>query len=146
MSCQPILRADEASKTAKAQELLGLMQGDQMMKMVEPMMKRMLAQVDRPDLSAEQRAKLAETKEKVLALIGDRLNRATPALAKVYTDTYTEDEIEGVLAFYKSAVGKAFLEKMPQVMQRSVPVMMELMGSLQPEIQKITEEVKQISK
>ena len=41
--CASPLRADEASKSAKAEELLQLTQGDQMMKMMEPMMKGMLA-------------------------------------------------------------------------------------------------------
>ena len=94
--CPPPVRADEASKSAKAAELLQLTQGDQMMKTMEPMMKGMLAQAEQ-DIPAEQRAKVGEMQEKVMALIAESLNKAKPALAKVYTDTYTEEEIDGIL-------------------------------------------------
>jgi uncharacterized protein len=68
------------------------------------------------------------------------------ALAKVYTDTYTEEEIDGILAFYKSPAGKAFIQKMPEVMQRSMPVMMQMMSDLQPQIKTMMEGMKEKSK
>jgi uncharacterized protein len=143
--CASPVRADEASKAAKAAELLQLTQGDQMMKMMEPMMKGMMAQADK-DMPAEQRAKVGEMQEKIMALIVESLNKAKPALAKVYTDTYTEEEIDGILAFYKSPAGKSFLQKMPEVMQRSMPVMMQMMSDLQPEIKTMVEGIKEKSK
>jgi len=143
--CASPVRADEASKSAKAEELLQLMQGDQMMKMMEPMMKGMLAQADK-DIPAEQRAKVGEMQEKIMALVAVSLNKAKPALAKVYTDTYTEEEIDGILAFYKSPAGKAFLQKMPEVMQRSMPVMIQMIGDLQPQMKTMLEGMKEKSK
>src|ERR1051326_2800018 len=143
--CVSPVRADEASKSAKAEELLQLTQGDQMMKMMEPMMKGMMAQADK-NMSPEQRARVGDIQQKVMALVAVGLSKAKPALVKVYTDTYTEEEIDGILGFYKSSAGKAFLQKMPQVMERSMPVMMQMMGDLQPELQKMMEGVKQNSK
>jgi hypothetical protein len=143
--CASPARADEASKSAKAEELLQLTQGDQVMKMMEPMIKGMLAQANK-DMPAEQRAKVGEMQEKIMALVTMTLNKAKPAFAKVYTDTYTEEEIDGILVFYKSPTGKALLQKMPQVMQRSMTVMMQMVGDLQPEINKIIEGIKEKSK
>ena len=143
--CASPVRADEASKSAKAEELLQLTQSDQMLKTMEPMMKGMLAQAGK-DMTAEQRAKAGDLQEKMLALIGESLNKAKPALVKVYTDTYTEDELDGILAFYKSPAGKAFIQKMPEVMQRSMPVMMQMIGDLQPELKKMTEGIKEKAK
>jgi hypothetical protein len=143
--CASPVRADEASKSAKAEELLQLTQGDQMMKMMEPMMKGMPAQMDK-DMPAEQRAKVGEMQGKIMALVAASLSKVKPALAKVYTDTYTEEEIDGILAFYKSPAGKAFIQKMPEVMQRSMPLMMQMMGDLQPEIKTMMEGMKEKSK
>jgi hypothetical protein len=145
LSCASSVRADEASKSAKAEELLQLTQGDQMMKMMEPMMKGMRAQMDK-DMSAEQRAKVGEMQGKMMELVAGSLSKVKPALVKVYTDTYTEEEIDGILAFYKSPAGKGFLQKMPEVMQRSMPVMMKMMGDLQPEIKTMMEGMKEKSK
>ncbi len=143
-SVSPV-RADEASKSAKAEELLQLTQSDQMLKTMEPMMKGMLAQAGK-DMTAEQRAKAGDLQEKMLTLVAANLNKAKPALAKVYTDTYTEDELDGILAFYKSPAGKAFIQKMPEVMQRSMPVMMQMIGDLQPELKKMMDEMKEKGK
>ena len=139
--CAAPARADEASRSAKAEELLQLTQSDQMMKAMEPMVKGMVAQMDK-DMSAEQRSKVVEIQGKMMALIAGNINKAKPALAKVYTDTYTEEEIDGILGFYKSPAGKAFIQKMPEVMQRSMPVMMQMMGDLQPQMKAIMEGTK----
>ena len=138
-------RADDASKSAKAEELLQLMQGDQIMKMMEPVMKGMLAQADK-DMPAEQRAKVGDMQEKILALVAVSFGKIKPALGKVYTDTYTEQEIDGILAFYKSPIGMALLQKMPELMQRSTPLMMQMMSDLQPELKKMMEGMKEKSK
>jgi hypothetical protein len=139
--CASPARADDASKSAKAEELLQLMQGDQIMKMMQPMMNGMLAQANK-DMPAEQRAKAGDMQQKFMALVAVSLNKAKPALAKVYADTYTEEEIDAILTFYKSPAGKALLQKMPEVMQRSMPVMMQMMSDLQPELKKMMEEMK----
>lgn len=62
---------------------------------------------------------------------------------QLYLDVYTEEEIDGIVSFYKSPVGKAMIEKAPVLMQRMMPMMQKLMGDMQPEIQKIVEEAKQ---
>ena len=141
LCCAPPARADEATKSAKAEELIQLTQTDQMMKMMEPMMKGMMAQANK-DIPAEQRAKVGEMQEKLLSMITVRINKAKPALAKVYTDTYTEEELDAILTFYKSPAGKSLIQKMPEVMQRSMPVMMQMMSDLQPEIMKMVEGIK----
>ena len=143
--CASPARADEASKSAKAEELLQLTYGDAMMKMMEPMMNGMLAQMDK-DMPAEQRAKAGEMQGKMMALVAVSLSKAKPALAKVYADTYTEEEIDGILAFYKSPAGKALLQKMPEVMQRLMPVMIQMMGDLQPQMKTMMEGIKEKSK
>jgi uncharacterized protein len=133
------------SKTLKAQELLQLTQGEQMMKMFEPMMKSMIGMANQ-NMSVEERTRISEVQQQMMALVVDRLNQAKPAIAKIYSDIYTEEEIDAILGFYKSPAGKAFLEKMPEVMQRSTPLLMVLMSNLQPEIMKIVQEMKQNSK
>jgi hypothetical protein len=45
--------------------------------------------------------------ERLTALVAEHLNKAKPALVKIYADTYTEEELDGILAFYKSPAGEA---------------------------------------
>ena len=141
--CAAPMQADETSKAAKAEELLQLTQSDQMMKsFLAPMKGVLTAEMSKTDMPAEKRAKASEMQAKIMAMIADRLSKARPALVKAYADTFTEGEIDGILAFYKSPAGQALLQRMPQVMERSMPVIMQLMGDLQPEIKRMTEELK----
>ena len=142
LCCASPARADEASKSAKAEELLQLTYGDAMMKMMEPMMKGMLAQADK-DIPAELRAKVGEMREQIVALVAVRFSKAKPALVKAYTDTYTEEEIDDILAFHKSSAGKAFLQKAPEFLQRWMPVKTQMMGELLPQVKTMMEGLKE---
>ena len=139
--CAPApVRADDATKLQKAGELLQLTSGEQMMKAMEPMMKSMMAQAEK-NMPADQRAKASEIQQKMMSLITGLMEKAKPALAKAYMDVYTEDELDAILTFYKSPAGKAFIQKMPDVMQRSTPVMMQLMTDMQAQMQTAMQEM-----
>lgn len=40
----------------------------------------------------------------------------------VYVDTFTEQELKGIIGFYKSPAGKAFVKKSPEMMKRSMDI------------------------
>ncbi len=63
-----------------------------------------------------------------------------PLFLKVYMDTYTEEELDGILAFYKSPAGQAFVAKTPQLMQRSMQLMQEQMANVQPRLEEASKE------
>ncbi|NJL30029.1 MAG: DUF2059 domain-containing protein [Thermoanaerobaculia bacterium] len=56
----------------------------------------------------------------------------------LYAETFTEEEMAGILAFYKSPAGKAFVEKQPALMQRSMELSQRMMMSIMPKIQAMT--------
>ncbi len=66
-----------------------------------------------------------------------------PRFIDLYATTYTEQELDGILGFYKSAAGRAMLEKMPQLMQGSMAISQDAVAALVPELNKIIEELKQ---
>jgi hypothetical protein len=53
-----------------------------------------------------------------------------PVYVSVYKETFDQDEIDGLLAFYRSRIGQAFVDKMPQVMLRSTAGVQGLMAPL----------------
>jgi hypothetical protein len=63
-----------------------------------------------------------------------------PAIVQIYAEVYTDEELDGILAFYRSPAGRAMLEKMPQLMSRTMAVAQKLMGDIQPEIEKMVKE------
>jgi hypothetical protein len=138
--------ADEVSKNAKIKEIMQLTHSDRMLTQVFDQIKSTLkTQLNKMDGPAEVRQAQDEVQQKMMALIADRLSwdKVKPAFIKIYAETFTEGEIEGMLAFYKSSAGEAMLEKMPELIQKSMVISQQLMGDVMPEIQRIVEESKQ---
>jgi len=134
-------RADEASKNAKIEELLKLSNVDRMMSQMTDQMKAMTsAQFNGMNLSAEDRKASQEMQDRIVALIVERWGKMKPMLVKAYADTYTEEEVDGILTFYRSPAGQAMLQKMPALMQRSMALGQQMIAELMPEIQKMTAE------
>ena len=49
---------------------------------------------------------------------------------KLYAETFTQEEVDGLLAFYRSPAGVALLEKMPQVTQKSAAITQQRIAPL----------------
>jgi hypothetical protein len=56
-------------------------------------------------------------------------------------EVFTEDELDGILAFYQSSAGKAMLQKSPQLMMRMMGAAQQQTADVTAEIKRITEEV-----
>jgi hypothetical protein len=63
-----------------------------------------------------------------------------PMYIEIYRDTFTQDEIDGLIAFYQSPIGIVFVNKMPEVMQRS---MASMQSRLQPMMEKMRAAMRQ---
>lgn len=54
---------------------------------------------------------------------------------QVYLETFTQEEIDGMLAFYRSPAGRALVEKQPQAMQRSMQLMQPRLEAMQSRLE-----------
>lgn len=59
---------------------------------------------------------------------------------QIYRDTFTQEEIDGMLVFYASPAGKAMIKKMPLLMQKSMGEMQKRMGPLMQKLTKMHQE------
>jgi len=82
-------------------------------------------------VTPERQAVLARMQAKMEAALDEMLN--WDALQAMYLRTYrasfTQDELDGMMAFYKTSAGQAMIKKMPLVMQN---VMGEMQGMMKP--------------
>jgi hypothetical protein len=62
-----------------------------------------------------------------------------PAYVKLYGDTYTEAELDGILAFYKSPAGQAMLTRTPELSAGVMQIVHSHMGDFQPKMQSLQE-------
>lgn len=135
--------ADEASKTAKIEEMFKLLRVDQLQTQMREQMKGAIANMfAQPGMPAEAKAAQKELEDEVFGLIAKKASWAQmkPAFVKIYSETLSEDELDGILTFYKSPSGQAILEKMPQLTKRGMEeVAQPLMKNLMPEMQELIE-------
>ena len=147
LSCAlvPAAFADEATKNAKIEELLKLTNADRMVSQMFDQMKSIeMTQLNNMNIAPEQRPLAQQTQEQILQLLQNALSwdKLKPALIKVYTETFTEEEIDGILNFYKTPAGQALLQKMPTLIQRSMQTGQQMVADVLPQIQKMTEDLK----
>ena len=64
-------------------------------------------------------------------------------MVRVYQATYTQDEVDGLIAFYKTPAGQALINKAPLMMQNTMDEMRALMRPLTQRITQIKAEGEQ---
>lgn len=143
--CVPAAFADEASKNTKIEELLKLTNGEKLMtQMFDQLKTAEMAQLSKMEASAPDRERAQQMQQKILQLLQNTLSweKMKPMLVKIYAETFTDQEIDGILDFYRSPAGQAMLEKMPALMQRSIAMGQQMVAEVTPQIQKMVEEMK----
>jgi uncharacterized protein len=53
-----------------------------------------------------------------------------PMYVQLYRDTFEQEEVDGLIAFYKSPAGQAYVAKMPVLMSKSMAISQSLFQSL----------------
>ncbi len=77
--------------------------------------------------------------ERIFALLAQRLNwqKVKPQFAQAYADTFSADELNGILAFYRSPAGQAYMSKLPTLMAKFNAIGQGQMAGAGPEINKM---------
>jgi hypothetical protein len=132
---------ETSSKRALAEELLTLMNTQENIEKTFAMVKQMMpaqmekmkqatGQTNMPANASAQAGKVMETMLQELSW--DKMKEDYITL---YADTFTEEELKGIIAFYKSPAGQAFVQKQPELMKRSMELSQKLMLKVMPAIQ-----------
>jgi hypothetical protein len=114
---------------------------DGMYGMVEKMMKQGMSQAFPGEPTAAQRKAMDSTAASFAAVMREELSweRMRPQLLRIYSETFTEAEVLGIVAFYESPAGQAFVAKMPALLQKSMEMNQERMKELMPRMRAAVE-------
>jgi hypothetical protein len=140
--------ADETMATEASVRLL--MQTTQSRKLVDSMMEKMDSYMQTSmkqalngtEPTAQQQAVMDGMRKKMVVLFQEEMKweMLEPKFIELYRQSFTEQEVEGMLEFYRTPAGQAVINKMPVVMDHSMTMMQGIMRSLMPKIQKIADE------
>ena len=93
-------------------------------------------------LSDEDRQRIEAARERLKVLTGKMLawENMEPMYLKIYGDSFSQSEIDSMIAFYSSPAGQAVVAKLPLVAQNTMAAMQQQMKSLMPQAQQIAKD------
>jgi len=145
--CIPItLHADDASKQAKVRELFALLHVEHISDQIRSSVMNQTAGIPKqlfgPDISPANKAKFDVLQEKILQTVDAQVGWRVlePQYVRLYTDAYTEEEINGIVAFYKTPAGAAMIAKSPELSAKSIQLVQSKMAAVQPQLKQMVED------
>jgi uncharacterized protein len=110
---------------------------DSMMTQIDQVMHSSIQQsLKGQKLNAEQQQILDDMGSELAGMVKQYLKWSDlePQMIAIYRKTFSQQEIDGMLAFYRSPTGQAVIEKLPLAMQNMMQSTMQRVGDLQPKI------------
>jgi uncharacterized protein len=94
-------------------------------------------------LTPEEQQRMQEVRTKLTAIMREELSWEfmEAMMMDVYTKTFSQEEVDGMLAFYASPAGRSVITKMPIAMERSMQFMQERMSTMIPRLQQLQKEM-----
>jgi hypothetical protein len=145
--CLPLTaRADEASRRVKAQEMVSLLHMDalmqQMMDAVQKQVSTMAEQLCDKKRTPQQQALFDDFTKKAFTLIESRMGwkAIEPEILDLYARNFTDDELDGILAFYRSPAGISMVAKLPAMTTESAQISQARVIALTPELKQMIQE------
>lgn len=146
----PAWSADAPPSDASIHELLDVTQARQLVDGISGqfngMLKKAIAQTqgDTPlDAGSQQIVDRAVDRMAEMFKQNMSWTQLEPQMVEIYRTSFSQQEINDLLVFYRSPSGQAVVRKMPLVLQQSVAVSQTRVQAMMPQIQKITAEMVQ---
>lgn len=90
----------------------------------------------------KQQQAIANMRNKMVAVMQGELawEKLEPMYLRLYKESFSEEEIVGMLSFYKTPAGQAVINKMPVLMQKTMLEVQKMVSGAAPQMQKIQEQ------
>lgn len=141
--------AQDQSRRALAEELMNLLKVNENIERSLAMMKQMVtAQIEQIKPAPGQSAvpsSVAGQMDKMIDMVGQELSwdKLKDDYITLYADTFTDQELKDMIAFYKTPAGQAFINKQPELIKRSMEVSQKVLAQVIPKIQAMAKELQE---
>lgn len=99
---------------------------------MKAMMPGMLADI--PKGTAAEEARRAAVMDAMPEVMGDMMRKMVVRLEPIVAETFTEQELADLVAFYEGPTGQSLIAKSPALAARMGPMMRELVPEMQAEL------------
>jgi len=141
---------DAPPSDASIQELTTLAHTQDVYRGMKPQMDAMISSSIKEasqgqTITPERQAVLDGMRTKMVAAFDESFNAEAMQMVtvRIYQATYTQDEVDGLIAFYKTPAGQALINKNPLLMQNTLDEMRALMHPMIQRINQIKSEGEQ---
>lgn len=132
---------------ASLKELIEITQSRQLlersMAQMDSVMQTSMAQaLQGKEVTPEMQQAMDDMRVRMVALMKQEMSWDVlePMFIDIYQQSLTQEEVDGMLAFYKSEAGQAVIAKMPLIMQKTMQAMQQRMQVIMPKMQQIQNE------
>jgi hypothetical protein len=135
-------RADEQARMDLAIELMAQLDMDQQMASMQGQMEAMIgSQLEQLASCPAMQPALDAYARDAGALISESFSSTDfmPEVARLYVEVFDRDELQGLLDFYRSPLGRKMLAKMPELMQGSMAIAEQQMAAVMPRIDELAQ-------
>lgn len=90
----------------------------------------------------KQQQAITNMKTRMVGIMQGELawDKLEPLYVRLYKESFTEEEITGMVAFYKTPAGQAVIHKMPGLMQKTMFEVQKITAGMAPKMQKVQEQ------
>lgn len=94
-------------------------------------------------LSKEKQEVFDRFRGKLIAIYKQEMNweQMESVMIEIYSNSLSQEEVDGITAFYQSPAGQAYVKKMPVLMQQTMNVMQKQMEPMMEKIMVISKEM-----
>jgi uncharacterized protein len=117
---------------------------DSVMAQMDSLLQQTIAQATKGQPIPDKVQKdIDQRRTEVLTMMKDLLDwkKLEPMYVRIYQKTFTQQEIDGMIAFYKTPAGQAVITKMPAAMQNTIDEMQQMMGPVMQKMQQMQRDV-----
>jgi len=140
--------ADNPPSEASIKQLLEVMQAhknvDAMMGQMDTIMKNAFQQATQGQSIPPEAQKIFDKCRTDIGTVFKEQftwEKLEPMYTRIYQKSFTQDEVNGMIGFYKTPTGQSVVAKLPLVMQNSMNETMKMMGPMMQRIQQMQQEV-----
>jgi hypothetical protein len=100
---------------------------------------RLLDSMDIPD---DQKDRFAKYHKRLMDFVNEEMSweRIKEDVMDVYASVFTQEELAGLITFYRTPFGQALVTKTPELMTQMMAIMQSRMHSLMPRIKHMAED------
>lgn len=105
---------------------------------LDPMMRQMMASMSQGQkFTAEQQRAFDNMVANMTKVVREEISweKMKPVTMQIYREVFTQEEVDGMIAFYRTPAGASMVEKMPLVVQKSMTLMQSRMVPMMQKMQ-----------